>query len=1055
MAIYHMSMKPIARSSGRSAVASAAYRAGECLTNERDGLTHDFRRRAGIEHAEIVVSEGVDAEWAKDRAALWNAAELAENRKDARVAREFEIALPHELTAEQRLEATRSFAQGLANRYGTAVDFAIHAPHGDTDARNHHAHLMMTTRALGPDGLGDKTFLERENKWLAARGEASSHVQLREIRQSWEQIANTQLARAGHDLRIDHRSHRERGLEIEPTQHMGVHATQMERRGQDVSRTRLDADAAKRNAQLIRSNPEQVLSLITGEKSVFDRRDVARTLHRYIDEPQAFQNALAAVMGSKALVELQAERVDQHGEVELARYSTREMAAIEGGMVDSALRMAGTHGHGVDGQHVTAALEAQTQALARSVAADTLGKAARAEISEADRERAIGAAGLSDEQQRAVEHIAGPQKIAAVVGFAGAGKSTMLAAARQAWEAQGFVVRGAALSGKAAEGLEESSGIQSRTLASYEYGWQAGRTPLGPRDVLVIDEAGMVGSRQLARFVGEAERAGAKLVLIGDHEQLQAIGAGAPFRAIAERIGFAELQDIRRQRESWQRGAGSDFARHRTAEGLSAYAAQGAITFSETRDNARAAIVRDYMADSAARPEGSRLAMAHRRVDVRALNLDIRAARQERGELARGEEFGERIFQTQNGPRAFAAGDRIVFLENNRDLGVKNGMLGTVASVEEGRIVARLDGKGRDGEARIASVSVADYAAIDHGYATTIHKTQGATVDRAFVMASGTMDRHLTYVAMTRHRDEARLYAGRDEFGGLEDLSGVLSRDGSKETTLDYAKDYAGRRGIVERVGVNSEMTERGQAQKREDEKPARAAQAQTKKRSMFAGLKLDMGRIPAGLKGVRIAAPTPSIETEQDRTLQAAEAYARALADAARMRGLGLPVVEHQKIALAKSGAALDAVRPKSTRELRLALQHDPKTRAAMALPGEERALRLLAGMERERQAQLDPNVRAVRLVAHWNGLEAQHAKLHGWEHTKAREKIEGRMQAVIGAIGRDAPVEAVLRQNRQALGIRDDSPLERAIREPEVVQKQVRSIALVRRRRAQSMGH
>ncbi|CAK7261084.1 protein of unknown function (plasmid) [Shinella sp. WSC3-e] len=162
---------------------------------------------------------------------------------------------------------------------------------------------------------------------------------------------------------------------------------------------------------------------------------------------------------------------------------------------------------------------------------------------------------ISDEQRRAIEHITGPERIAAVVGYAGAGKSTMLAAAREAWEAQGYHVHGAALSGKAAEGLEESSGIQSRTLASWSRSWEnphsGDRYALGRGDVFVIDEAGMVGSRQLAHFVGEAEARGAKIVLVGDHEQLQAIGAGAPFRAITEEIGHAELSEIRRQRVDW------------------------------------------------------------------------------------------------------------------------------------------------------------------------------------------------------------------------------------------------------------------------------------------------------------------------------------------------------------------------------------------------------------------------------------------------------------------------------------------------------------------------
>jgi Ti-type conjugative transfer relaxase TraA len=854
-----------------------AYRAGEKLTNERDGITHDYTAKQGVEHAEIVLPEGVNAEWAKDRSALWNAAEFAEKRKDARVARECEIALPHELSAEQRLDATREFAQDLANRYGAAVDFAIHAPHDASDVRNHHAHVMMTTRQVTEDGLGGKTYLERENKWLLSNGLATTDMQLRDLRQTWEGIANERLAMAGLDIRIDHRSHMERGLEISPTEHMGVHATQMERRGLDVARTRLDEEAAQRNADLIREKPEQVLTLITGEKSVFDRRDIARTLHRYInDDVQEFQSAFAKVMASPALVELQPERIDQAtGEIELARYSTREMVEIESGMIESAQRMHQAQSHGVDRRHVERAIDRQDAAIQRSAGDPS--------------------AGLSGEQRQAIEHITGPERIAAVVGFAGAGKSTMLAAAREAWEAEGYTVHGAALSGKAAEGLEESSGIQSRTLASWSRGWDNDRGTLGRGDVMVIDEAGMVGSRQLAQFVGEAEARGAKIVLVGDHEQLQAIGAGAPFRAITEEIGHAELSEIRRQRVDWQRDASVDFATHRTAEGLAAYHEHGNITFAETGEDVRGEIVRDYLADRDERPDGTRVAMAHRRADVHAINGAIRTELQDRGELAQGEDAGALTFQTNDGKREFAPGDRIVFLENNRDLGVKNGMLGTVEAVEPGRLTARLDGAARSWEdARSVSISTNDYQAIDHGYATTIHKNQGATVDRAYVLASGTMDRHLTYVAMTRHRDGVQLYAAQDEFTnagrlvehgvapyehqpgnrdsyfvtlendkgeqrtlwgvdleramkeaapeigekiGLQHLGSTpvtlpdgtqthrntwkvqdagelaydqlerrLSRSGVKETTLDYTRDFAERRGIAEQMGVRSEI---------------------------------------------------------------------------------------------------------------------------------------------------------------------------------------------------------------------------------------------------------
>lgn len=757
MAIFYCQMSVVSRGSGRSAVAASAYRAAETLTNERDGLVHKYENRQGVEHSEIVLPETVNAEWANDRSALWNAAERAEKRSDARVAREFVIALPHELSEEGRLALTREFSQDLANRYGAAVDFAIHAPHPQGDVRNHHAHVLMTTRQVGEEGLGQKTYLELANKELLPKGLPSTQMQLVDIRRSWEGMANERLALEGHDIRIDHRSHSERGLEIEPTEHVGVRATNIQRRGGEADRARLDAEAAQRNADLIREKPEQVLTLISNEKSVFDRHDVAKTLHRYInDDVQAYQNAFASVMASPALAELRPERVDeQTGEVLPAKYSTREMVDLERGMALSAERLAEARSHGVDRGHVDRAMERQDDAIRRS-SGDVM-------------------AGLSDEQRSAIEHITGPERISAVVGFAGAGKSTMLAAAREAWEAQGYQVHGAALSGKAAEGLEESSGIESRTLASWSRSWENDRNTLGRGAVFVIDEAGMVGSRQLAGFIHEAEQRGAKIVLVGDHEQLQAIGAGAPFRAIAEQIGHAELSDIRRQREDWQREASVSFATHKTAEGLAAYRDNGDIHLAATGEEARNEIVRDYLADLDERPEGTRVAMAHRRVDVRAINDGIRAALQERGELAQVEPAGgpgdgreqdrtrALTYQTNDGNRDFAEGDRIVFLENDRDLGVKNGMLGSVLAVERDAIQVQLDGRSAEGP-DIVNVPMNSYQAIDHGYATTIHKNQGATVDRAFVLASGTMDRHLTYVAMTRHRDGVQLYAGTDEF---------------------------------------------------------------------------------------------------------------------------------------------------------------------------------------------------------------------------------------------------------------------------------------------------
>ncbi|WP_420832212.1 Ti-type conjugative transfer relaxase TraA [Rhizobium cauense] len=807
LAVYHCSMKSIARSGGRSAVAAIAYRTATKIVNERDGIAHDFRRKQGVEHSEIVLPNGVDAAWALDRSTLWNTVERAERRKDARVAREFEVALPHEMAAGDRLALTRDFACELANRYGAAVDFSIHQPLGNSDIRNVHAHVVMTTRVLAENGLGEKTLIERENKWLLNHDQPTSHMQLRDIRQLWEHQTNRHLARLGLDIRVDHRSHLERGLEIEPTEHMGVHASQMDRRGVDVSRGRIDKMAGRSNGELIRRKPEEVLSVITGEKSVFDRHDVARALHRYIDDPDQFRNAFASVMASPALVELKAETA-----TELARYSTREMVEIEYAMASSADRMSRSPSHPVHPSYVEWALSNEDNAIRASASSLSPAKTSEKYQSPFDHEEKSTRVGLSDEQRAAVHHITGPEQISTVIGFAGAGKSTMLAAARGAWEFQGYRVHGATLAGKAAEGLEESSGIAARTLASWEYGWRNEKGLLGKEDILVIDEAGMVASRQLTRFVNEAESKGFKLVLVGDHEQLQAIGAGSPFRAIAERVGAIELSEIRRQEEAWQREASTAFATHRTGMGLTIYAEHGAIQFLDDREKARAVLVRDYLEDNGTRAAGSRIALAHRRTDVRAINADIRSGLQERGRLARGEEENEvlgreHVYNTHDGERAFARGDRIILLENNRDLGVRNGMLGTVEAVETDALRVCLDGSAGAGKSvRTVLIPVDSYRSFDHGYATTIHKSQGATFDRAFVMASTTMDRHLTYVAMTRHREDARLYVGRDEMTDTKVLGASMGRSGAKETTLDYTKSFATRRGLAGEFGIRSEI---------------------------------------------------------------------------------------------------------------------------------------------------------------------------------------------------------------------------------------------------------
>ena len=761
MAIYHCQIKPLSRATGRSAVAAVAYRAGTKLTDERTGQVADYRRKRGIVHSQIIMPEGVTPpDWMMDRNRLWNATEEAEKRRDSRVAREFEIALPHELNAVQRLEVTRAFSRELAQRYGAAVDFSIHEPHAtggkaQGDARNHHAHILMTTRKVTAEGLGEKTDIELKDTVLLARGLPNAKMQTRAVRQLWEQVCNHHLELAGRNERIDHRSHVERGIDITPTQHMGVTATAIARRGDgELMRVSLDANAAAQNLEIIRAKPEQLVRIVGTEKAVFDRRDIACALHRYLgDDPQGFQNSFATVMACSELVELRAGQTDEAtGEIELARYTTKENLAHEIGLRDGVRRLHADTSHGVDRIRVDLAVARINDALK----SETGNPQAR----------------LSREQAAAIRHITGNERITAAVGIAGAGKSTMLAAARAAWEAEGYRVQGAALAGKAAQGLQHSSGIGSRTLASWEARWKNGSDLLGKGDVLVIDEIGMVGTRQLARIVQSVEQMGAKIVMVGDPEQIQAIEAGSPFRHILDEIGGARLSEVRRQREEWQQKATLDFADGRTAEALRAYREHGCVFMFDTRDQARDGIVHQYMEDRAARPERARVVIAHTNEDVAALNAKIRVAMREQGSLAAQD--GE-AFATTKGRREFVAGDRLVFLAPDPRMGVLNGELATVEQVGAEKLVVKIDGRDERVE-----IDAREYQAFDHGYAATFHKSQGATVDIAFTLGTPSADRHLTYVGMTRHREEARMFLAREDFQpARSQIAGRLIEHGS------------------------------------------------------------------------------------------------------------------------------------------------------------------------------------------------------------------------------------------------------------------------------------
>ena len=492
MAIYHLHVKVIGRKSGSSAVASAAYRSGSRLRDERLDRSHDFSGKRGVVHSEVMLPENAPEAWS-DRERLWNDVEAFEVRKDAQLAREVEFAIPREMTQAQGIELARDFVQVEFVDRGMIADLNVHWDIGEDGLPKPHAHVMLTMRAVDENGFGRKVRdwnrTEMVERW----------------RERWAELANERLAELDIDARIDHRSLEAQGIALEPQSQIGASAKRIEKgsiEGQatEADRAEMHREIARGNGARIIADPSVALNAITQQQSTFTQRDMAKFAHRHSDGLDQFNEVMGAMRNAPDLVEL---GKDARGE---DRFTTREMIEAE-------------------------------QRLHR--AAELMAERERHEVRGADREAALARAEqrglvLSGEQADALAHITDGRDLGIVVGYAGTGKSAMLSVAREAWEAAGFEVRGVALSGIAAETLESGSGIASRTIASMEHGWHQGRDLLTARDVLVIDEAGMVGTRQLERVLSHATETGAKVVLVGDPKQLQAIEAGAAFRSIHE-----------------------------------------------------------------------------------------------------------------------------------------------------------------------------------------------------------------------------------------------------------------------------------------------------------------------------------------------------------------------------------------------------------------------------------------------------------------------------------------------------------------------------------------
>lgn len=511
--------------------------------------------------------------------------------------------------------------------------------------------------------------------------------------------------------------------------------------------------------------------------------------------------------------------------------ATREMFEHEQELLEQATQLKESTKHTVDGKHVAAAIDQINATLRKEHGPD---------------------ASLSNDQIRAIYHLVeNPSALSLVQGLAGSGKTDLLMAARIAWEKAGYTVIGCAISGKASLGLQNATGIQARslekTLGLLSRGWRekvAGMTggvaktaksnlkgslkhpgipphkfqqfqpdapehlALSRKTIVVLDEASMVNTHQWHELQRQVAKSGAKLAAVGDRHQIQSIGAGGPFNSLLDRHEHTQLTDIRRQRHEWMRDALKSLVEGDVDYALGLYAEHDVFDVQETKEAAISQLVSDWN-EGRTKKHSETLVLTATNEDARTLNRRIQMLRGVAGELALGgvkNNLGETL-------RAF---DRVLFTQNADKLGVCNGDLGTIVNIERPRGImgpaqlhVLLDRKNKLGLfptqkgpliplvelPKLVTVDLKYYDALQLGYAMTVHKAQGATVEKAFVLGSEVMqDRALTYTQFSRVRDEVRVYLTEGEAGeGLNDFLTRAQRSREKDLAADIELTEAER----------------------------------------------------------------------------------------------------------------------------------------------------------------------------------------------------------------------------------------------------------------------
>ncbi len=473
-----------------------------------------------------------------------------------------------------------------------------------------------------------------------------------------------------------------------------------------------------------------LLESITRQRATFNARDLEWTIARHVEDGAEIGRFSAEVLQHADLVALS-------GDDSTLRYTTRGVLASERRVLDDAAALARVKCH--------------------EVRPNSWGWVLKQEKYQS----------ISREQVRALRHATGAEGLVLINGQAGTGKSYTMSAIREVYEASGYRVVGLAPTNVVADDMRESGFGRARTLHSELFAIENGRAQWDAQTLVIVDEAAMIDTNNLGRLTAYAHSSGAKLVLIGDDRQLSSIERGGLFSVLKERHGVAELTEVRRQQDVEDRHASQTMAKGNFREALAMYQKKGAIVWKDSQSDAADALIKQWAQDNGKDPSKSRFVFAYTNHDVDELNRAIRQLRLERGEVGLSISF-----ETKHGLAEFGTNDRIQFTGTDKQRGIYNGQAGTVQAIDGSTITVLLDGKKK----RQVEFDVTAFRDFRHGYAGTIYKGQGRTLDQTYLFHSEHWRATSSYVALTRHSHETKLFVARDTTANLRELASQMAR---------------------------------------------------------------------------------------------------------------------------------------------------------------------------------------------------------------------------------------------------------------------------------------